>query len=432
MLIARGPRQEIHMKYKMLLFVFMLAFLLVVPVSNATNHDCENIDAEGNVVHDSTCEFIRSSTTKVNAAFQSVFGWIGAGTCDPPGGWLDFAKSEWLAPIGLVLFILVMIYTLVYLFGIFLQSPNIIAIAKEEFFQIGITFLRVTFIIVVMSAATQWYSMNIPAGTTDVVYMQAPTYIDASIVFSELLVKDMTTNFFLLISYNMVIHTLFSATMWFGVTWRAMFSFNLGPVLKPLIDILGFSMQFLSVGIGEWVVHITTMCMIKKWTFSIFIPIGMLMRSIPPIRGAGDAFIALVFSFSLFYPFMFIVNYEIYKLMGCNVYGGLSSFGNGISDYCGAVDPNSPIVNFVRDYGGLGIFGIFWVLLLFMGGVFIPFFLTGALSVAFELIKASVFFIVIMSLILPLINIFITLTSARETARFFNVDINFFAFVRLI
>lgn len=402
-------------------FVLLAALLLAVPMAFA----------------DELSDFVGRGTSQVGSMFDSIFGWAAAGgSCEAPGtpagtgSWLNFAYMAWLAPIGLILFILVMIYILIYLAGLLLQSQNLVHIAKEEFFQVGLTALRVVFITATILAANQWYTMNIPAGTRDPIYSGARTYIDASINFSQLMVKDMATNFSSLLMYNMIIHTLFSATMWFGVTWRAMFSFNLGPVLKPLIDILAFSMQFLGVGIGEWVVHIATLCIIKKWSYALFIPVGMLMRAIPFLRGAGDAFLALILSFSLFYPFMFIVSYEAYKLMGCNVFGAFSSEAGGAR--CGSADPNSPLMRFIQDYGAIGAFGIFSAVLLIMGGVFIPFFLSGGLSIAFELVRSAVFFIVIMSLVLPLISIFMTLNAARETARFFNVDINFFAFVRLI
>ena len=67
-----------------------------------------------------------------------------------------------------------------------------------------------------------------------------------------------------------------------------------------------------------------------------------------------------------------------------------------------------------------------------MAGVFMPFFLGGALGLAFELIRGAVYYIVIMSLLLPFLNLFVTLTAAKEIAAFFRVDVNFMSFLKII
>jgi hypothetical protein len=67
-----------------------------------------------------------------------------------------------------------------------------------------------------------------------------------------------------------------------------------------------------------------------------------------------------------------------------------------------------------------------------MGGVFIPFFLGSALNLALEMIRGAVYYIVIMSLVLPVVNIFLTLTVAREMSRFFRSDVNFLSFLKII
>ncbi|MDD5171818.1 MAG: hypothetical protein PHF60_02165, partial [Candidatus ainarchaeum sp.] len=72
------------------------------------------------------------------------------------------------------------------------------------------------------------------------------------------------------------------------------------------------------------------------------------------------------------------------------------------------------------------------VAMFLMAGVFMPFFMGGALTVAFELIRGAIYYIVIMSIILPFLNIFITLTTAKETADFFRVDVNFMSFLKII
>lgn len=239
--------------------------------------------------------------------------------------------------------------------------------------------------------------------------------IDASMAFARQMVSDMTTQYSMLVIYNTVIHTIYSSTMWFGITWRAMYSFNLGPVLKPIIDLIGTSLQFLSLGMTEWLLHVIILCMIKKYMWGFFIPVGMLLRAFPFTRNAGEALLSLSFALVIFYPFMFLFTYETSKIMSPNL-----------------VDAKSAMGAFLNKSGILGVAGIVLAISFLTAGVFMPFFLGGALNLLFELIKSVVYYIVIISVLMPFINIFVTLTAAKECAKFFNVDVNFMSFLKII
>jgi hypothetical protein len=239
--------------------------------------------------------------------------------------------------------------------------------------------------------------------------------IDASMAFSRQVVSDMVTHYGMLVLYNTVVHTIYSSTMWFGVTWRAMYSFNLGPMLRPIIDVLSSTLQFMSLGMTEWLLHIVTLCLIKRWMWGLFIPLGILLRSFPYTRSAGEALLALAFALVIIYPFMFLFDYEVHKIM---------------KNYI--VDSKDAVSSFVHRSGLLTVFGSVLISMFLMAGVFIPFFLGSALTLAFELIRSSVYYIVIISLVLPFLNIFVTLTMAKETAKFFNVDVNYMSFLKLI
>jgi hypothetical protein len=356
----------------------------------------------------------------VPAVFGTVFDSFGPGSCGDQwsnsSSGLGLVIGLWLGPAILTAFIIVVGIAIVYMLGQMLSSPTMIALAKDELFQTGLTMVRVVFLIGMLTAGEMWYGIS-ASGTSDRVYNNPNNHnmIDAAMGFSRLMVSDMTNHYSMLLMYNMVIHTIYSSTMWFGVTWRAMYSFNLGPVLRPLIDILGSALQFLSLGISEWLLHIVTLCLIKKWTWGLFVPLGMLLRALPYTRNAGEALLALTFALAIFYPFMFLFDYEVHKIMKYNI-----------------VDPQKAVGGFIHNSGLLGVVGTVLIAMFLMAGVFIPFFLGGALSLAFELIKGSVYYIVIMSIFLPFLNIFVTLTAAKETANFFKVDVNFMSFLKII
>jgi hypothetical protein len=355
------------------------------------------------------------------AAYNAVFGAFDPGYCGPDQFTVNF---EWINLTFAAIIVVVFGIALVYMLGQVLQSSNLIATAKDEGFQVILTIVRVVFIFGVLFVFHNWYVIQ-TQGSDDPVYKLkstdpankggALTMIDGAMGFSRLLIVEMVTDYSNLVMYNMVLHTIFSSTMWFGVTWRAMYSFNLGPVLKPLIDLVGLALQWLSLGIGEWMLHLVLLCLLKKWTWSLFIPIGIFMRSIPQTRGAGEALFAIVFALAIIYPFMFLVTYETHKIMKGNL-----------------IEGKSALSSFVRNSGVLAVGGAVVATMFLAAGVFFPFFIGVGLNLAIELIQNAIYYIMIMSLLLPFLNIFITLTAAKEIARFFSVDVSFMSFIKVI
>lgn len=354
-------------------------------------------------------------------AFRSVYDAFGPGNCGED--WISAVGGPsaiigmWYAPAIMVVMIVILGIAIIYMWGQVFNSPQMVALAKDELFQVALTVGRVMFLVAMLGTVEMWYALR-AVDTGDRSIYNNPnvrSVMDAAMAFSRLMVSDMVSHYGMLVMYNMVIHTLYSSTMWVGVTWRAMYQFNLGAVMKPLIDLVGSALQFLSMGISEWMLHIVTLCLIKKWTWGLFIPMSMLLRAFPYTRAAGEALFALVFALALFYPFMFIFDYEVHKIMKVNL-----------------VDAQKAMGSFLHKSGIMSLFGSVLIMMFLMAGVFMPFFLGGALNLAFELIRGSVYYIVIISILLPFLNIFITLTAAKEIANFFRVDVNFMSFLKII
>ncbi|MBI5224049.1 hypothetical protein HY990_06545 [Candidatus Micrarchaeota archaeon] len=335
------------------------------------------------------------------------------------------AISQWIAPAMLVMVIVLIGIAFLYMISQFFNSPSMATLAKDELFQMGLTIIRLVFIIGPLILANGWLAFRAsPVGPgpgsdyavyVDQTTLQPRLMIDASMAVARSMVNDMTKHYSMLLLYNNVIHTIYSATLSFGVSWRAMYTFNLGPILRPFIDVLSMTLQALSLGLGEWLLHIITLCMIKQYMFTLFLPVGILLRSFPYTRGAGEAFLSLGFALIVFYPFTFVLDYEAHRIMRLNL-----------------SDPSASLRSLVSSGGLASVSASLLVAMFVTGGVFIPFFLGGALNVAFDLVRGAVYYIVIMSLMLPVVNIFLTLTVAREMARFFRNDINFLSFLKII
>jgi hypothetical protein len=363
-------------------------------------------------------DFVDAGATTGTSTYGTILNSFGPGSCGD--NWIStgsgFIIGMWIVPSVLVLMIVTIGVAIFYMAGQVIGNPQLIALSKDELFQVVMTALRLMFIIGSLMAGNVWYVLS-ASGSQDPIYGNPNNHdiMDSSMAFSRQMVSDMVSDYSMLLMYNMVIHTIYSSTMWFGVTWRAMYSFNLGPVLKPLIDLIGTSLQFLSVGLSEWLLHIVTLCLIKQWTWTLFIPVGLLLRTFPYTREAGEALLSLAFALALFYPFMFLFDYEVHKILSYNL-----------------IKPEKAVSGFIHNSGLLGVVGSVFIVMFLMGGVFIPYFLGGALTVAFELVRNSVYYIVMISILLPFLNIFVTLTSAREIAAFSKVDVNFMSFLKII
>ncbi len=403
-----------------LIALLLLAVLAPLLRADTTTDLGTFVDSTTSSIGGQAKDFVKAGAQTGVTTFNSVLDAFGPGSCGndwiSTGAGSGFVIGMWLLPSALVLLIVAFGVAIFYMAGQFFGNPQLIALSKDELFQVGLTTLRLVFIIGTLVVGDMWYVLG-TSGSQDPIYGNPNNkdMMDSAMAVSRLMVSNMVTDYSSLLMYNMVIHTIYSSTMWFGVTWRAMYSFNLGPVLKPLIDLIGTSLQFLSMGLSEWLLHIVMLCLIKQWTWTLFIPLGLLLRSFPYTREAGEALIQLAFALALFYPFMFLFDYEVHKLLAYNL-----------------ADPQQAISGFIHNSGMLGVVGSVFIVMFLMGGVFIPYFLGGALTVAFELIRSAVYYIVIMSILLPFFNIFITLTAAREAAAMFKVDVNFMSFLKII
>jgi len=398
----------------------LLALLFILPLVHAEDDNTmEDWNKETMDFLETQGESFRDFTTTAAhvplGMTGTVFDAFSPGYCEPE--WLGEKASifaTWFAPAIFMALAVFFGIACIYMLGQLLSSPNLLAMAKDEFWQNSITLVRVVFIASILFTGNIWFALKTD-GTTDPVYRNKDNMIDAAMAFSRQMVVEMIGTYSTLLIYNTVIHTIYSSTMWVGVSFRAMYNFNLGPVLKPIIDIIGTSLQYLSLAISEWMVHNIILCFIKRWTWGLFIPLAIFLRAIPYTRNAGEALLSLTFALALIYPLMFLVSYEAHKLVSVNL-----------------ADNESALSAFITRSGIFSIAAALVAIALFAAGAILPFFLGGAITIAFDLVRSSVYYIIIMSMLVPFLNIFITLTLAREWAKIFNVTVNYMSFLKII
>ena len=349
--------------------------------------------------------------------FGLITGLTGSASCGNDWNIVSITDSGfWFSPVILIAIIVAFALAGLYMIGETLQLPNLIAIAKEESLQNILTVARVGFIAAVLFSGDNWFALaTSPLAGSDAVYRGKTHMIDAAISVSRTIGGNMAEQYTMLLLYNTVLHTLYSTSLQVGLSFRASYSFNMGSILRPLIDGVGQALQYLSLSMSEWILHSVTLCFIKKYTWSLLIPFGMILRILPFTRSAGEGLLSLGFAIAMVYPFMFVVDYEAHKIMQYHI-----------------ADAADTMTSFVQRSGLFSVPLSLLAGLMMFGGILVPFFSGIAISMAFALIKGSVYYILILGLLLPVFNIFITLTLARETSKFFGVDVNFLTFLKII
>ncbi len=374
---------------------------------------------------------------------------IGQGTFLPP-------DQSWF-PLSLVALLFSFMLSA---FGYLLSGalgPRLLAWSKQNVYATAKSALIVIFIFAGFSITNcQGAPVNTPNG-----YCVGFLQLQHSINFAETIRNTMAYEFATMTGITASLSTLLNITPYFRPAGIIGISFSLSPAFRPLFDALGLMLSLLSVAVGEWFIQIWLLTFIKTRMLSIFVPIGLFLRALGLQRG-GDALIAIAIGFFFVYPFMLNVSamavqsYLMSEFTGAGTLVGASdgswynSFDECIdhSTKMNALVPGSATacffklstigaLNYVKSMtdsiGGIGpSLLIAGLVQLFTGA------LPAALGVSFmafyllALIKASLFYILVVSLIVPLFILFITLTLIKEIAQFLGTHMDFSAFEKLI
>lgn len=381
-----------HSLRKFLIVLFLC--LLLLPTNVFAPPDTEPSETE------------KETEKAANKVFDKLKGAIES--CDPPqgSGIIPFATI----PVLLIAFLFLVVALIMYMIGNFLQSPQVIALAKEEGYMVIFTIALAVFIYVIISVSDMLslvMSIYLP------IY-SAPTMIDVAINFSfdigSVLAKDLSV----LIFFNGILGFFATSTMYFGSFENSMVIAP-GLALKPLTDVITLLIQLVSVSMAEWLFHIVTLCFIKKWIPVIFIPLGLFLRAIPYTRDGGNAILALSIALVIVYPAMFCLQGIVFDLTRPNLdYGGM-------------------LLDLFNQLGWSSVFIAGAAIYLISQSVLVPIVIFGFGDLTFMLAKEALYMFAVMSLLFPFINIFITMTVAKEIGKtIFYVETNFTAIIRVI
>jgi hypothetical protein len=329
------------------------------------------------------------------------------GFCSPAAGQLG--NFDPFVPAAMLLVVIALAVTLVYMMGSVFDSPMLAALAKQEGYEILLTILIFVGFFAV-SGLLNNAVLGLQGGSGGLMGSAAD--------YSKTMVIKISKDVGSLAIFNTFLYMFYSAPIKFGKAAYAGVSFNMGAVLRPVIDGIGIASNLLSVALGEWLANLGLLCFIKRVAVPVMLPIGLLLRSVPQLRGGGNALIAFAFALFIVYPAMLAFNYEAYLIK------------------YGATTQGLPIQNavayFISQFGVLGGAALLLGVKVITGTGLGALLLVSAAMVFLETISDMVYTVFVMSFFLALLNIFVTLTFAKELAKFLGTEINVGAFVRLI
>ncbi len=311
-----------------------------------------------------------------------------------------------------------------------------IGVNPEPFFKLGIEEAIVSVLILITFISLTLFVTNGGNLTDYSMYNSAMKFV------KEGLTKTVSYTLALsIINFIVSMLYMFSIPIPIGGTFDVGISINVGVSIKPLVDAVGFSMKALGLTLGEWIARYEVLCMLPDFTYYILLPLGILFRFFSVSKGAGNAMIALAFSLFFFYPMVVHISYSIYKsdyiivkdtfddpvaLILYKLRGWLTTISGIIILISGFLLASS---------GGITSSTIGFLIRRIVG-LFLPplvaFFASFLLPYLFNIITSVYHFIVIYGLILPALNIFITLTLAKEISKFLGSPIDLGAFAKLL
>lgn len=331
------------------------------------------------------------------------------GKCEEPRGMLDVFGLSYLA-----LAVVVFFYTAAYLAGKLFNYPVTDALLRIKIDEVATTVLiiiAVSFLYTFVHQSGGYY------------------YLNEAIEYNQKVIKHVLGNIGIFTIFSTIMYLLYGLTIYIPIIPLMpliRFTITIGQALRPIIDMIFQNSNMLAVITIEWLTMQAILCMIKTWWLSLLLPLGVLFRSLSITKDAGNTLIALAIGMYFLYPILMTINYDIYEMqIGKAATSGITNFDL----FLGQVK-----TFFFGDIGTVvSSIIIFGLLTSFTGGAFlIVTAIMGLIQLLQNTILDTIFLIFIISMFLPALNVFITLTFIMELGKLLGTDINVSALTKII
>ncbi|MEM4335454.1 MAG: hypothetical protein QXY61_00450 [Candidatus Anstonellales archaeon] len=375
---------------------FLLPSLLHSQPASSDNSATDISNLEQQITSEETIQKMIDTTTQL-------------GKCEEPKSILDVFGLSYLALVVVVFF-----YTAAYLAGKVFNYPITDALLRIKIDEVATTILIIfalTFLYAFVNSSGGYY------------------YLDEAIKYNDKILWHIIRNLGIFTIFSTLIYLLYSLTIYIPIIPGLpliKFTISIGPALKPIIDMIFQTSNMLSVIVIEWITMKAILCMIKTWWLSFVLPIGVLLRSLSITKDAGNTLIALGIGMYFLYPVLLTMNYDIYEMqIGKAATGGLTNFDLFFGQMKNFLFGEAPTVLI-----GIIISGILTVYT--EGSFAIAIIIAWLLWLLQNTLLDTIFLLFIISMFLPALNVFITLTFVMELGKLLGTDINVSALTKII
>lgn len=283
-------------------------------------------------------------------------------------------------------------------------------------------------------------------------------------------VISLTVNsYFFMMVMNWMMHFVMNVSIPLDIMSQLgtrMMGLGLDKILSPVSTLITILSTYSNLVVGEFMTKLGLLCFVRSSMFYVLLPLGFFLRGFSMSKGAGNGIIALCIALHFFYPIMLTMNYAIFNVdMALNadtlssvVFNSAVSYlkfatlplmvkvttgagaivaqplaNSGVPTWLSSKIPNGVTSWFGKASGGfvnlVGVmskFSSFWVLA-YVTLISITVF-QGTYGIIFFLAKI----IAIYGLVLTAIDIFATLTFARELSGILGTPIELSAFMKIL
>ena len=441
---------------KIISFVLLL---LMVSVTFAQLEDFDPADynydqADYTVPNDdgTTNNNLNDSIDKMNAWVEFDTSWMFGGSCTVNTGGLPTKDSPnptvaWILPAFILLLISTIIIVIVYYLSKIIEDPKMSSWANNELYQILATAVMMIMLIVLFLMIDTLIRDNAnPTYTPPSQEGTSYSLVETALFYSQSIKASLTWEFIFLNYFSSVIHLVKSIGINLPFTlWGAFTSLN--QIFEYITQPIGWLNMILGGALFEWILKEKLLCFIMTDMLTLFLPLGILLRCFPLTRSAGGGLIAIAIGFFFVYPYMLNINNLIvsahYGVEPQQViqYVKSESFNQMLT-----ITPpfvSKALSSIFKEFLGRMISTILdWaipviVISILTTGILMPASI-GILSISLMIDLFSIFIYeiayltIVVSIILPITNIFITMTFITEFSKLLGSDINLNSLMSLI
>jgi hypothetical protein len=358
---------------------------------------------------------------------------------------------RWIVLSFLSLLVLSLFAAIGYMLGGFF-GDRVRAYSKNLFFNV----INTAIIILIITTIFLFYDVGKYSG----VYLISYSSIDTTIAYAKTVRNILMYKFIEVSAITAVLSFFGNMAPYFRPAGIIGFSFSIAPAFRPIFDIAGILISAISSAAGVWYGQIWFLVFIKTKLFALFMPIGIFLRA-TKFENIGNALIAASIGFYFIYPLILNLCFDMfYNYLSITLgkdYAIVSSDGKSFSKinecisykiqqqrlgneiecdiqgYSLAYELWDPIKRVFLDIWNNPLEDIIMIILtmILSGSAIAAPIIVVLIGFLLVVVRVAIEYVVILTMILPVITIFITFLSIDEISKFLGTEIDLSAFDKI-